>query len=122
MPGLFYYYGNAEDWFKTRGMKFIHDMNKMNPRFENGSFIIEAKDENYGAVAKEFKGSNAIKDAKQLKIVWGVNQFPKGADWSGPKTKKRNTREAIAVIISFGTEKSNGIHSKAYIKSIEIIE
>ena len=40
-----------------------------------------------------------------MRIEWGVDQYPKGADWSGQKEKTRNTRQAISFMILFGDDK-----------------
>ncbi|MCP4295805.1 MAG: DUF3047 domain-containing protein, partial [Proteobacteria bacterium] len=46
-------------------------------------------------------------DAKKLIIEWGVDQYLTGADWTGPKDKKRNTREPISLMVFFGDDKQD---------------
>ena len=77
--------GNALDWFEERGWEKQVDMDKMNPRFENGSLGIEAKDAVSGVFFKDFRTeSKRLSGINQIRINWGVEQYPEGADWSGP--------------------------------------
>ena len=97
--------GNALDWFEERGWEEQVDMDKMNPRFENGSLVIEAKDAVSGVFFKDFRTeSKSLSGIKRIRINWGVEQYPEGADWSGPVEEKRNVRNAIGVMIFFGDE------------------
>lgn len=97
--------GNALEWFEERGWEEQVDMNKMNPRFENGSLVIEAKDAVSGVFFKDFRTeSKRLSEIKTIRIKWGVDQYPEGADWSGPVEEKRNVRNAIGVMIFFGDE------------------
>ena len=97
--------GNALDWFEERGWEEQVDMDKMNPRFENGSLVIEAKDDVSGVFFKDFRTeSKRLSGINRIRINWGVEQYPEGADWSGPVEEKRNVRNAIGVMIFFGDE------------------
>ena len=81
--------GNALDWFEERGWEEQVDMDKMNPRFENGSLVIEAKDDVSGVFFKDFRTeSKRLSRINRIRINWGVEQYPEGADWSG-RLKKR---------------------------------
>ena len=97
--------GNALDWFEERGWEEQVDMDKMNPRFENGSLVIEAKDAVSGVFFKDFRTeSKRLSGINRIRINWGVEQYPEGADWSGSVEEKRNVRNAIGVMIFFGDE------------------
>ena len=97
--------GNALDWFEERGWEEQVDMDKMNPRFENGSLVIEAKDAVSGVFFKDFRTeSKRLSGINRIRINWGVEQYPDGADWSGPVEEKRNVRNAIGVMVFFGDE------------------
>ena len=97
--------GNALDWFEERGWEEQVDMDKMNPRFEKGSLVIEAKDAVSGVFFKDFRTeSKRLSGINRIRINWGVEQYPEGADWSGPVEEKRNVRNAIGVMIFFGDE------------------
>jgi hypothetical protein len=97
--------GDVKTWFKQNGWTFQGKILKMNPRFEQGGLVLEAMDSDSGAFVYEFEPSGFLSNAHHIAIEWGVEQHPAGADWSGPAHQKRNTREAIDVMITFGTEK-----------------
>ena len=96
--------GSAEEWFSKRGWEFKEDMEEMNPRFENGSLVIEPDDDDLGAIVVQFKEGDYI-SASRVRIEWGVHQYLAGANWEGPKSKKRNTREPVSLMIFFGKER-----------------
>jgi hypothetical protein len=97
--------GDVEDWFEKIGWEFKEDMEDMQPRFENGSLIIEPDDDDLGVIAYQFPKGKGLKGIKKIRVEWGVNQYSDGANWDGPKSKKRNTREPISLMIFFGDEK-----------------
>ncbi|MCH2292736.1 MAG: hypothetical protein MK439_09365, partial [SAR324 cluster bacterium] len=73
--------------------------------FENGSLVIEAKDAVSGVFFKDFRPeSKRLSGINTIRIKWGVEQYPEGADWSGSVEEKRNVRNAIGVMIFFGDE------------------
>ena len=47
-------------------------------------------------------GAEQIKKVRRIRIEWGVEQYPVGADWSGPSEKKRNVRNSIGIMVFFG--------------------
>ena len=68
--------GNALDWFEERGWEEQVDMDKMNPRFENGSLVIEAKDDVSGVFFKDFRTeSKSLSGINRIRINWGVEQL-----------------------------------------------
>ena len=49
---------------------------------------------------KDFRTeSKRLSGINRIRINWGVEQYPEGADWSGPVEEKRNVRNAIGVMI-----------------------
>ena len=66
--------GNALDWFEERGWEEQVDMDKMNPRFENGSLVIEAKDAVSGVFFKDFRS-----ESKRLS---GISRIRTTGEWS----------------------------------------
>lgn len=97
--------GNVYMWFENRGWDLRADIEKMNARFEQARLVIEPVDDHSGVFFKDFRsGSKQLKGVKRLKIVWGVEQYPVGADWSGPIDKKRPVRDPIGVMVFFGDE------------------
>lgn len=96
--------GNVKEWLEQHGWKPEAAILKMNPRFENGALVLETPSDYSGAFICEFGNDVDLSEAKRIEIDWSVGQYPAGADWSGEVEAKRNTREAIAVIISFGKD------------------
>ncbi len=95
--------GDAYTWFKKRGWEFREDIEKMNARFEGGSLVIEPVEEHSGVFFLDFRpGSTQLKSVKRLRIVWGVEQYPLGADWSGPINRRRPVRDPIGVMVFYG--------------------
>ena len=97
--------GNVKEWFYKKNWEFHEDINDMNIRFDMGRLVIEPTKDEVGVMTHEFEMKDYLKGEIKLRIEWGVDQYPKGADWSGPKEKKRNAREAISFMIFFGDEK-----------------
>ena len=95
--------GDVEDWFNKKDWKFKEDMKDMNLRFENGSLVIEPDNDDLGAIVKQFDEGEFLA-ASRVRIEWGVRQYLTGANWEGPKSKKRNTREPISLMIFFGKD------------------
>ena len=97
--------GNALEWFEKNGWAEQVDMDKMNPRFEKGTLVIEPKDDYSGVFFKDFRpDSRQLKGVNKIRIEWGVEQYPEGSDWSGSTDEKRNVRNAIGVMVFFGDE------------------
>ena len=101
--------GNVKEWFYNQNWEFHEDINDMNLRFENGSLVIEATKDEIGVINREFEKKDYLNGEIKLRIEWGVDQYPKGADWSGQKEKTRNTRQAISLMILFGDEKLDSV-------------
>ncbi len=97
--------GDPEDWFQKQGWEFKEDIDSMNPRFENGRFVVEPTDDDLGLVIRQFDEGAYLEGVQRLRIRWGVEQYPDGADWSGPRDQTRNTREPISLMVFFGDEK-----------------
>lgn len=97
--------GDPVKWFKKQGWEFKEDMDEMNLRFENGALVIEPDGSDLGVIMTRFEEKDFLKGVNRLKIEWGVDQYPDGADWSGPKSKTRKTREAVSLMVFFGKKK-----------------
>ena len=54
---------------------------------------------------REFDEKEYLHGATKIRIEWGVDQYPLGANWNGPKNVTRNTREAISFMVFFGEKK-----------------
>jgi len=88
--------GSAFKWLESNGFNLKQDADEMILQFETGKLIIGTDDDINGVLIKEVK----INNAKQIRIEWGVIQYPSGADWEGGVL-----REAVGVIMTFGTKK-----------------
>jgi len=101
--------GDATHWMQTKGFQFLLDSKKLNLRFSQGKLTFETKKSIAGLFGIRFK--NGIANIGSVLIEWGVEKFPKGADWS-----KGNNRVAIGAIFIMGTERfSSGM---PFIKSV----
>jgi len=97
--------GDAKAWLKSKGILFKLDANDLSTKFVNSRLLISTKSQLAGVIGVEFTKDKYLHNVGVVKIVWGVNRFPKGADWA-----KGNNRLAIGAIIALGTEKlSSGL-------------
>jgi len=106
--------GPAVPWLKQHGFECKLGFESLNPRFENGALELSTERPAGGFCAREFPRGKDLKGVKRVRIVWGVNQFPEGADW-----ERGIDRLAIGLIVSFGYEKLPsglpfGIHPEPY--------
>ncbi len=77
--------GDVENWFEDRGWEIKGDLSDIKPRFESGRLILEPIDDDTVLIGRQFNKKEYLSGVRQVKIVWGMEQYPKGADWSGPK-------------------------------------
>ena len=95
--------GDATAWMKSKGFQFLLDSKKLNLHFSKGKLVFETKDTVAGLFGIQLK--KAIPNVSSVEIVWGVEEFPKGANWA-----KGNNRLAIGAIFVLGTKKfSSGV-------------
>jgi hypothetical protein len=88
--------GDAVAWLKTQGFVFHLNAADLAPRFENGRLILETVNE----VAGVFVQTLNLPGVRRLRVRWGVDRYPQGADWG-----KGVNRLPIAIMVSFGQEK-----------------
>lgn len=106
--------GPAAPWLKQHGFEFKLGFESLNPRFENGALEFSANRPAAGLCGREFPKGKQLSGAKRVRIVWGVRQFPEGADWDAGIN-----RFAIGLLISFGEDRLPsglplGIHPAPY--------
>jgi hypothetical protein len=94
--------GDAKAWLRSKGFQFLLDANKLSMKFQGGKLVIETSGENSGMIGIQFPANGYLKNIGSVMIVWGVDRFPKGADWAGG-----NNRLAIGALIALGTKKLN---------------
>ncbi len=96
--------GSAISCLEKR-FEFELDAKELNPRFENNALVISTKDKVAGLIGHRFEQHDFIQNFERVRIIWGVNRYPEGADW-----ENGNNRVPIAVMLSFGTERfSSGL-------------
>ncbi|MDT8447361.1 MAG: DUF3047 domain-containing protein [bacterium] len=88
--------GSASAWIKSNGFDLQRDADEIQTEFKEGQLVFSTKGPTLGLFSKELN----LKNAQKIRIKWGVNQFPKGADW-----EKGVLREAVSVVFSFGDKK-----------------
>lgn len=87
--------GNAVQWLEENGFDFKLDADDLSLSFDRGLILRNEGDIN-GLMIKQLN----IKNAKRVKIEWGVQKFPAGIDW-----ENGIFRDTAMVIVSFGTQK-----------------
>jgi hypothetical protein len=88
--------GDAKPWLKANGFQFKLDADDLNPHFSYQRLVLETSDEKAGYFVKRLNLSNV----KGIRVIWGVDRSPQGADW-----ERGIYRVPIAVVISFGEKK-----------------
>lgn len=88
--------GDAKPWLKANGFQFKLDAADLNPHFSHKRLVLETSDEKAGYFVKRVN----LPNIKGIRIFWGVDRYPQGADW-----ERGIYRVPIAVVISFGEKK-----------------
>jgi len=97
--------GDAKAWLRSKGFKFMLDADELSMKFHGGKLVIQTSGEKAGMIGIKFSASRYLKNIGSVRIVWGVDKFPKGANWAAG-----NNRLAIGALISLGTKKlSSGL-------------
>lgn len=91
---------NASSWLQDQGFETLLDAGSLDLAFRDGALNIRTDDSVAGVFALRFGKQAYLKGVKHISVEWGVNRFPKGADW-----EQGNKRVPIAVMFSFGDEK-----------------
>lgn len=85
--------GDAVGWLKKNGFELRLDAKALDPRFTEKGLMLETKGREAGLFARKLE----IADADRIRVVWGVDRYPEGADWEAGVF-----RVPIAVMVSFG--------------------
>ena len=88
--------GNAASWLEDQGFNFKIDADELSLQFKSGRLVLGNSEKVNGLLYKEIE----LKGVKRVRIEWGIQRFPKGIDWEND-----NYRDAVMLIVSFGTEK-----------------
>ncbi len=97
--------GDATKWLADQGFEFLLDAKDLSLNFDNGRLRISTEDSIAGLVGMRFDEAGYLHHVDRVVIEWGVEKFPKGADWEAG-----NNRLAIGMLFILGTEKlSSGL-------------
>jgi hypothetical protein len=88
--------GDAVAWLKSHGFELRLNAAELAPRFRNGRLVLETTKEMAGVFVHQLN----LPGARRLRVLWGVERYPQGADWG-----RGVNRLPIAVMVSFGQEK-----------------
>ena len=97
--------GDATEWLKSQGFEYFLDMEDFSLNFSNKSLVIQIKDKKAGVIGIKLPEEKFLQDIGRVVIEWGVNKFPRGANWA-----KKNNRVAIGAIFILGTETFSSGH------------
>ncbi|MGH8651713.1 MAG: hypothetical protein ACREYE_05800 [Gammaproteobacteria bacterium] len=88
--------GDAISWLQANGFQFKLDADDLNPHFNHQRLMLETSDEKAGYFVRRMN----LPKVKGIRLIWGVDRYPQGADW-----ERGIYRVSIAVVISFGEKK-----------------
>lgn len=88
--------GDATEWLKEQGFDFKRSAAELNPRFEDDRLVLETGGKEVGLFVRELE----LAEADRIRIHWGVDRYPQGADWA-----EGVYRVPVAAMISFGEKK-----------------
>ena len=82
--------GNAQNWLRDQGFQFELDADDIDVHFNAQGLVVETKGEKAGLFVKELR----LAEARAVRVTWGVDRYPDGADW-----EKGVYRVPIAVMV-----------------------
>ena len=88
--------GPAEEWLKQQGFAFHLDADDLQAHFKDNRLVLHTARKKAGL----FELPLHVPSVKRIRIRWGVERYPRGADWS-----QGINAVPIAVMITFGTKK-----------------
>jgi hypothetical protein len=87
---------NPQGWLKDQGFEFKLDADEIDLHFNGQGLVVETRDKKAGLFVKELR----LVDASAVRVTWGVDRYPVGADWDNGVQ-----RVPIAVMVWLGDEK-----------------
>lgn len=103
--------GPEKTWLSENGFTFDLDFDSLTPEFTGEALRLTAKKPTAGITGFIFPEGKEVQGVNSVRITWGIEKFPKGADW-----KTGNNRVAVALMISFGQERiSSGLPLGIYV-------
>lgn len=85
--------GDAAAWLRDQGYELRMNAADLSPRFTDQGLVLSTDQTIAGLFARELR----LKGVERVRVTWGVERYPEGADW-----EKGNYRVPIAIMISFG--------------------
>ena len=97
--------GDAKDWLSAKGFELLLDADEFSMNFSKAKLLISTSSDEACIIGVRFQDGKYLNNIGSVKIEWGVDRFPKGADWASG-----NNRLAIGAMFLLGTEKiSSGL-------------
>jgi hypothetical protein len=88
--------GPAVNWLEQKGFELQLGAKKLNPSFRANRLKLQSNGGDAGIFVKALH----LPNAKRIRILWGVERYPQGADW-----EKGVNAVSLAVMVSFGKKK-----------------
>jgi len=88
--------GPATEWLDDQGFTLRLNAKDLHPQFQKGRLLLHTDGEDGGL----FEKSVHVPNATRVRIHWGVERYPQGANWADGVNAV-----AIAVMTSFGEKK-----------------
>ncbi len=85
--------GPAIQWLRNEGYELRLDATALDPQFTDQGLTLSTKQQRAGLFGRKL----TVPDARWIRIEWGVERYPDGADW-----ENGIYRVPIAVMVSFG--------------------
>lgn len=85
--------GEARNWLTDQGFQLRMSAEDLSPRFTDRGLVVSTDGAMAGLFAKELR----LTDADRVRVTWGVDRYPEGANW-----EKGTYRVPIAIMVSFG--------------------
>jgi len=88
-------HGSAREWLRSNGWSFRLNAKALNPRFTEKGLVLSTEQRTAGLIER----ATRLSDIGRIRITWGVDDYPEGADWENGVY-----RVPIAFMVSFGDE------------------
>jgi len=88
--------GPAANWLEKKGFEFKLGAENLDTHFKNNRLKLQTQGEDAGLFVKNLH----LPNTKRIRIYWGVERYPQGADWENGVNAV-----PLAVMLSFGTER-----------------
>ena len=88
--------GPALQWLEQRGFELQLGAKNLNPHFQGNRLKLQSDGEDAGLFVKAIH----LPNAKRIRIYWGVERYPQGANWENGVNAV-----SLAVMVSFGDKK-----------------